>query len=259
MCGKANRNGQRYGFTLIELLVVISIIAIIAAILFPVFARARENARRASCASNMKQLALAALQYASDNDDRLSDTVVGSDTRASDTSRTEGNLWLHPYAPYLKSSQVIFCPSAPRFKADANYPLDFLRSTHYGFPATTDAVMFESTRKYNTVLQRGFPPLLAVFPEAARTGLVGETWTNDSNYLSRGWGRDVIDAIRKRANDGYCLDRHLGGANYAYLDGHVKWLKKETVEAVLDAQGTDGTGITEANASNYPIVFVWKK
>jgi prepilin-type N-terminal cleavage/methylation domain-containing protein len=66
-----NSNMVRRAFTLIELLVVIAIIALLAAILFPVFARARENARRASCQSNMKQIGLGILQYAQDNDERL--------------------------------------------------------------------------------------------------------------------------------------------------------------------------------------------
>ncbi|NPV45908.1 MAG: DUF1559 domain-containing protein [Armatimonadetes bacterium] len=93
---------SRRGFTLIELLVVIAIIAILAAILFPVFARAREQARRTSCLSNLKQLALAAMMYGQDYDELL---PVGA---------TQGNsLWnvVQGLYPYVKNSQVFYCPS----------------------------------------------------------------------------------------------------------------------------------------------------
>ena len=93
---------SRRGFTLIELLVVIAIIAILAAILFPVFARAREQARRTSCLSNLKQLALAAMMYGQDYDELL---PVGA---------TQGNpLWsvVQGLQPYVKNSQIFYCPS----------------------------------------------------------------------------------------------------------------------------------------------------
>jgi prepilin-type N-terminal cleavage/methylation domain-containing protein/prepilin-type processing-associated H-X9-DG protein len=94
--------GQRDGFTLIELLVVIAIIAILAAILFPVFARARESARRTSCLSNLKQLGLATLMYGQDYDELL---PVGP---------TQGNPLLNVtqgLRPYVKNRQIFYCPS----------------------------------------------------------------------------------------------------------------------------------------------------
>ena len=92
----------RYGFTLIELLVVIAIIAILAAILFPVFARAREQARRTSCLSNLKQLSLAVMMYGQDYDEKL---PVGE---------TQGNsLWnvVNGVMPYVKNRAIFYCPS----------------------------------------------------------------------------------------------------------------------------------------------------
>ena len=95
----------RRGFTLIELLVVIAIIAILAAILFPVFARARENARRASCQSNLKQIGLGVIQYAQDYDEKLPRSYADA------TTRPAGDTVFNQIQPYLKSTQILRCPS----------------------------------------------------------------------------------------------------------------------------------------------------
>jgi prepilin-type N-terminal cleavage/methylation domain-containing protein len=95
------QHGQRsrQGFTLIELLVVIAIIAILASILFPVFARARENARATNCLSNTKQLGLAVVQYTQDYDERMVPYYNGT-----------GNEWFGFIQPYVNNNQVFFCP-----------------------------------------------------------------------------------------------------------------------------------------------------
>ena len=90
------KSNRKTGFTLIELLVVIAIIAILAAILFPVFARARENARRSSCMSNMKQIGLGVMQYLQDYDERY---------------MPEHDEWVDAVQPYIKSTQIFRCPS----------------------------------------------------------------------------------------------------------------------------------------------------
>jgi len=109
---------KRKGFTLIELLVVIAIIAILAAILFPVFAQAREKARQISCASNMKQLALGIIMYVQDSDELFPESYDGRNTAAcaadgsgwcpADT--VGNNKWQGRIAPYLKSVGVFGCP-----------------------------------------------------------------------------------------------------------------------------------------------------
>ena len=259
-----NDTKQRNGFTLIELLVVIAIIAILAAILFPVFARARENARRASCQSNLKQLALSTLQYFSDYDDRMMRATFNNSSTPSNN--------FSMMSEYIKSNQVLFCPSAPSYRGTAGGAY----ATHYGFP-----VNWDGGNRFNAVAVRlslepgdtyyyspshfKTPLLMNEIPEPARTCMIGETrYYNLTSYENNGYGTGIFEATRKYNTVGPDVpDRHLEGSNYAYLDGHVKWLKKETVDAVIAQQNINGAGygngITEANAASYPIVFAWKK
>lgn len=112
----------RKGFTLIELLVVIAIIAILASILFPVFARARENARRASCQSNLKQIGLGLLQYVGDYDEVMPATASNFTFDASNAagSSPDRYKWMDAVYPYVKSEQLFSCPSdspaTPRYR-----------------------------------------------------------------------------------------------------------------------------------------------
>ena len=99
---------RRSGFTLIELLVVIAIIAILAAILFPVFARAREKARQASCQSNLKQIALAGLMYVQDYDEKFPCTPYWECGRPNTPARTRWYVCLYPY---IKNQQLYACPT----------------------------------------------------------------------------------------------------------------------------------------------------
>ena len=105
---------KRIGFTLIELLVVIAIIAIIASILFPVFQKVRENARNASCQSNLQQIGLAIMEYTQDSDETL------PTRRLAITDSTEYESWRAMISPFVKSIGVFQCPSNPK-----NYAQDF--------------------------------------------------------------------------------------------------------------------------------------
>src|SRR5688500_4031683 len=128
----------RRGFTLIELLVVIAIIAILAAILFPVFARARENARRSACQSNLKQIGLGLMQYLQDYDERSPGIWAGNQgyDPSDNTPGQQKWKWMDATYPYVKSEQIYDCPS--RALASSRY-------VYQGtLPANTTSVAYGS-------------------------------------------------------------------------------------------------------------------
>src|SRR5690606_27636072 len=121
------RSRYRFGFTLIELLVVIAIISILAAILFPVFARARDSARRASCMNNMKQIGLGLMQYAQDYDERYPRQTSGTESNYvvwDYSAPTSEENWIKSIYPYVKSWQLFRCSSSTPYPvADASQPV----------------------------------------------------------------------------------------------------------------------------------------
>jgi prepilin-type N-terminal cleavage/methylation domain-containing protein/prepilin-type processing-associated H-X9-DG protein len=204
------KNRQRAAFTLLELLVVIAIIAILASILFPVFARARENARRTSCQSNLKQLALAWIQYTQDNDSRM----PWYNYTGSEMTFVE---------PYVKNSQIFACPS--RIK-NFTYPAF---STYYG----TQYGLAGGNRPTKAALINGTKMLLIDEISSPSTlCLLGETQSSSSSVTSHGGGFDRFLATSPFAFAGWSgivtPDVHFDGSNYAFFDGHVKWLKSDT-------------------------------
>jgi prepilin-type N-terminal cleavage/methylation domain-containing protein len=138
---KHNQLHFKRAFTLIELLVVIAIIAILAAILFPVFARARENARRASCMSNLKQIGLGFMMYAQDYDENYPSSFYYTDEVTDPNWGASGGqnymFWMQMVYPYVKSNQIFFCPSGNSAQAHAI-------SGNYGVKWRVDSHVFPS-------------------------------------------------------------------------------------------------------------------
>lgn len=231
-------------FTLIELLVVIAIISILAAILFPAFARARENARRASCASNMKQLALGTLMYTQDYDGGL-----------PSYSRNGSATWAKLYIPtidYVKNDQLYHCPSAPK----STRPVNDYSGTQYGYTWQNESA---ANRPVNWSVLLANPhsrytSRIDAVPDAVRTCLIGETYTSSgTRYQDSGWASPQF-RVQAGSWDSLLPDRHLEGANYAFVDGHVKWLSKAAVDS---ARQNGATSATPSTTGQLPIVFNW--
>ncbi len=226
----------RSAFTLIELLVVIAIIAILAAILFPVFARARENARRASCTSNLKQIGLGLVQYVQDYDEKYPLTFLninGSSNGFQDAQDERG--WAYNIQPYMKSVQVFQCPSDSAPSVDYSLITDTFGHQNNGYtdyaynrrlgnvvggPGGTPAPVNLSELTYvsNTVAIAEIPGNGGATSGATVCGGYGGGCGTTPNDLAR--GRTVTSG----GTDG-ALQRHLEGSNIAFADGHVKFYR----------------------------------
>ncbi|RYX86380.1 DUF1559 domain-containing protein [bacterium] len=206
-------------FTLIELLVVIAIIAILAAILFPVFARARENARRSSCMSNLKQIGLGIMQYTQDYDERF------PCSRIAQANVNGVNLpevpWHAVIQPYVKSTQLFACPSNTYNRElvynSGGIPKSYLCNGFGDFEGT-DWGGARPMNRPNTGGGRNQAELN--FP--ATTILVLENgYKRDEPEV---WGVDDLDVV-STANNKVRFTNHLGTSNFLFTDGHVKSLK----------------------------------
>ncbi|HOM82910.1 MAG TPA: DUF1559 domain-containing protein [Armatimonadota bacterium] len=196
---------RRMGFTLIELLVVIAIIAILAAILFPVFARARENARKSTCQSNLKQMALAAMQYAQDYDETLMRTNISPATNVY-----YGWAWM--LQPYVKNTEIFTCPSKPSAKWNGS------ATTFSGFGYGYFAIQNTNNNGGASLSERA----LASIASPSDVIMFGDSSATNNWYVID-W-----DDIRMDDNGEVSEARHSEGANFAFVDGHVKWLKDGT-------------------------------
>lgn len=213
---------KRRGFTLIELLVVIAIIAILAAILLPVFARARENARRANCQSNLKQIMMGVMQYMQDNSEMLMIRNNGA-----------GDWWHDTLQPYIKSSDAFTCPSAPsqrRVARNGGSPGGYFINNcgyEWGDPARAG---------WGGGIWHCDPPMcMSEFPAPADTILFGDGVNGSCCAQVLGIGHSNLTAqppyIRGNADQSDFVARHLETCNFVFLDGHVKGLKLDGIVA----------------------------
>ncbi len=195
---------MRKGFTLIELLVVIAIIAILAAILFPVFARAREKARAASCLSNCKQMGLANAMYQSDYDDYLVPTYI----RWPDPGGGWAGYayWAHLLQPYINNWQIYRCPSQqpPSWPRGSSGFLDY--GINYYLVGNPSAATFIRSSEIQ------YPAETLVIAESAWTENTDDYHTSNAYCI-------MISPHPSR----FIPARHNGGAHIVYVDGHAKW------------------------------------
>jgi len=203
---------HRRGFTLIELLVVIAIIAILASILFPVFARARAKARQAACSSNLKQFGLAIDMYAQDYDEMLPPHNDDEDPRPT-AYDWRYETFIYRLQPYVRNTQLTKCPEDPDWKP----------------PGTADERWWSYDFNRGCEYAPQQPYWLAVFEDPAGTVILF-----DGGEPDHGVELDDPDSLDKpndwsdRARKAYT--RHNGGLNILWVDGHVKWRRAETIE-----------------------------
>ena len=257
-------NRSRAGFTLIELLVVIAIIAILAAILFPVFAKAREKARQASCQSNEKQLGLGVLQYVQDNDESYPNGNMGY---GNGGNVSYGQGWAGQIYAYVKSTGVFKCPDDSTSVATAislncdsngnfganNAIIGRLSPVSYGFnrdlvgrnhsaytvatlvaPAST-ILLFECQGQATDLTNIGVPNYPFDGSSPGGNGITS-AGNNGPKYVTGQFpGTPTGNASLFSANP-----VHTNGANYLFTDGHVKYLQAAAVSAGWNNQASPG-------------------
>jgi len=254
---------NRKAFTLIELLVVIAIIAILAAILFPVFAQAREKARQTSCVSNQKQLATAANMYMQDYDETLMLTVPGN-VRASFTTPADRNAtsalglarrlsyWSNSIQPYVKNWDMNVCPSAPDDSTDFGVTRAQARGVGLtytmngylnawalaGSPAPADVIVFSSGMGKMTM--PGFGNVFPIPTGSPNGAPAGCGFTYGPADPAWRFSRTGTDQCAFSFNFRHTWWVHGRGENFTYLDGHAKYVPSPSNRspwAAVDANG----------------------
>jgi prepilin-type N-terminal cleavage/methylation domain-containing protein/prepilin-type processing-associated H-X9-DG protein len=234
--------GTRRGFTLIELLVVIAIIAILAAILFPVFARARENARRTSCLSNLKQIGLGIMQYTQDYDEKYPAAVMMNETNMPIPGLVDFNFsgakawsWYKMIYSYTRSTQVFLCPSSSEGTA--------IHSGHYG--ANNLMLVYRLVEPISIATVQSPASTYMTMDSGYYTIFVSHILTGPTNsfYLPGSAKHNGLSAasrsiVGNRASD-YENGRHFNSVNMLFADGHAKWLNSGPIysEAVKENAG----------------------
>jgi len=239
-------------FTLIELLVVIAIIAILAAILFPVFAQAKAAAKKTADLNNHKQIVIAVMMYASDADDCTCRTH--HDLAPPETIK-DLYTWYQPLQPYIKSSGVFLDPSVNDTPTLFPYPVtlanwstyrtDYLINGFFAHGANLGAFSRPSEQIIIAERHAG----IAFFDYHPWPSAPDDNW--ERGYLD-GSGYQIGDANSdSQIPDPLNTGRHIGGNNYSFIDGHAKWFKfTQTLDKTMSATFVHNWGMH--NIDNLP-------
>lgn len=240
--------GRRTGFTLIELLVVIAIIAILAAILFPVFAKARERAKMTACLSNTQQMAKALHMYTEDNDDHLMYNPYYTTDYPNAAKDKQANF-IVCLEPYVKSTEVWACPSinlkpsttyTPHrtYYVHPDYPIDLTKYKNIGYGYNECAIGWGG-RTQTPGSGKGSPASISKMKSPSEIGIFGDgefpysygIWIKNGGYAGAIGSYDGTGYVywpwSKPTSTSwyYGLVRHMGGNNFAFVDGHAAYCK----------------------------------
>jgi len=287
------RSIRTKGFTLIELLVVIAIIAILAAILFPVFAQAREKARQITCASNEKQIGLAFLQYVQDNDETWPTTevkvgfapqpVTGGTTGSNAAVNQGGSGWSSEIYPYAKATGLFKCPddstSQTIVGGETEYPISYGFNSNFNAGGTATTIALESAPASTVTLFEVTGDLAdpTVNPYASVNGYadavgdgfdqvypVGNTAYGASYATGTIGANTTLGQQAAQGSTGVAPAQHSKtGSNYLLADGHVKFLLPGAVSPGVNAatqttnaaQGVGAAGTGALSDGNYAVTF----
>lgn len=243
------------GFTLIELLVVLAVIGILAAMLFPVFGRARENGRRTACASNLRQIGAGLLQYLQDYDEKMPRSFFGT-TLGADTTTRSRYKWMDAIYPYVRNEQVFVCPSetGASYRWSGNLA-DGEETDNYG--------SYGQNGTYSDAGDNQTPPRSSGLYLISLSQIVqpaGTVWAGDINSrqgTDRSYGilwanAGVQPAVKTPADDATIpngtrqldklIERHLGTSNILFCDGHVKAMRLDTLAQTHRVEDPVGSG-----------------